>query len=136
MGYKLSHAAWPACLKDRSEVSGVYVGGCIIGHDARFWRTEDNKHVALAHSHIKGKHTGWICVPYKTRLRSKELMLHELAHLIVGRKGHGKMWRKTVKEVGGTLKSYQLVGSTLSAKCRLNFIQKLLDLLFREKGVS
>lgn len=132
MGYILPSNEWPECLKDRKEVVGVFVGGCIIGHDKRFYRSNDNKRIALAHAHIKGKHRGWICVPYKSRLRSRYLMLHELAHLIV-RKGHKNKWRRTLKKLGGTLKPYKLSGSTIRSKDHRNFYEKLLDWLSDEK---
>lgn len=133
MGYRLPPNEWPACIKGHREVKGVYVGGCVIGHDKRFYRTDGNKRIALAHAHTKGKHRGWICVPYKTRLRAKFLMLHELAHLKERKHHHEKKWRKAVKKLGGTLKPYKLPGSTLRAKDHRTFLEKLFDFILDVK---
>lgn len=127
MGYELHLNDWPPYLRGFKRLKGIYVGGCIIGHDARFYRTEDNKKIAFAHAHTKGKHYGWICVPYRTRLRSKYLMLHELAHILCPKKGHKRKWRKTLKRLGGTLKPYKLVGSTLKTKDHRSLGNKLYD---------
>lgn len=130
MGYRLTPDEWPACLRGQSKVKGVYVGGCIIGHDKRFYRTEDNQRVALAHAHTKGKHKGFICIPYKSRLRDKRLMLHELAHIMAGG-GHSFKWKHILLSLGGSLEGRKLVGSTLRTKNHSN-----LSILIHEVSIA
>jgi hypothetical protein len=103
----------------------------VRGRDARFYRTDDNKHIALAHSHPRGRYKGWICVPYETRLRTKNLMLHELAHIICGslgiKRGHRKEWRAIVRTLGGTDGSYKLVGSFIKSRDHRKLADRLWD---------
>lgn len=131
MGYVLPTNKYPLCLRGYKEITGIYVGGCIRGRDSRFYRSEDNKRIALAHSHPRGKYRGWLCVPFKTRLRTRNLMLHELAHILCGaagiKRGHNRHWRWTMCKLGGVLYPYELVGSTLSSKDHRRFIDKILD---------
>lgn len=77
------------------EVKGIFVGGCVD-------RGEGSRFRAKAHSHVKGKHKGYICVLSIKRLSCTALMLHEAAHIITGL-GHVDKWRKKLLEIGGTL---------------------------------
>jgi hypothetical protein len=58
-------------------VVGVFVGGCVK-------RGEGSRFRSKAHTHIKGEFKGWMCVLSAKRLSARELLLHELAHLISG----------------------------------------------------
>ena len=95
----------PKIVRSFKELKGICVGKCII----RGQSIEDD---CWAHCHsIKGhKHEGWICLKYKYQLREKYLLLHEVAHLIACKNWntpqHGKRWRKVLKTIGGTLKSF------------------------------
>src|ERR1700722_11534834 len=129
--YSLPRNEWPAYLRSYQQLAGICVGGCIRDRDARFYRSKDNKRIALAHCHPRGKYAGWICVPYETRLRTRNLMLHELAHIICGslgiKRGHKKEWRTIVKAIGGTAGSYKIVGSTLKSRDHREFVEKIWD---------
>jgi len=133
MGYVLQPEEYPACLMGHNELRCIFVGGCIKGNDARFSRKTTNRPIALAHCHRSGKHVGTICVPYRSRLRSRELMLHELAHIICAangiRKGHHKHWRRIVRELGGTCASYRLVGSTIRSKDHRSLLECIWNAL-------
>jgi len=86
---------WPKELQ-HTEVKGVFVGGCVKrGVGSRFR--------AKAHAHTFGNdYQGWICFLSAKRLSSKELCIHEAAHIITG-EGHTDKWREKVKELGGTI---------------------------------
>jgi len=87
---------WPGVLRQyRSDVAGVFAGGCVArGVGSRF------RH--KAHAHTKGLYRGWLCVLAARRLDAPELVLHELAHLLTGA-GHDDRWRAKVLELGGTI---------------------------------
>jgi hypothetical protein len=54
---------------------------------------------------------GWICLKWAYLLRSREILLHEAAHLLVGPDNdHGKVWRAKVKEIGGTYQPFEIRG--------------------------
>ena len=97
---------WPSELR-HAAVRGVFVGGCVSRGDGSRFRRK-------AHAHIDdGPHQGWICLLSARRLTARELLLHELAHLVV-RAGHTDEWRAALLALGGTLdpvpgllKSYQ-----------------------------
>ena len=90
----LPAAAWPLALL-HPEVRGVFVGGCVErGVGSRFR--------AKAHAHTHGPRLGWICFLSAARLTSRELCLHELAHVIT-REGHTARWREFLLQIGGTL---------------------------------
>ena len=74
---------------------GVFVGGCVSRGDGSSFR-------AKAHAHVRGQWCGWICIRRPDRLRDRQLMLHELAHIISGQ-GHTDLWRRTLIALGGTL---------------------------------
>jgi len=94
----LARESWPSVLADRSEVRGVFVGGCVDRGDGSRFR-------AKAHTHTGGQNAGYICVLAARRLSDRDLMLHELAHLLAGERGHTDTWRKWVLLIGGTLSS-------------------------------
>jgi hypothetical protein len=45
---------------------------------------------------------GWLCFSSEEALQNRAVQIHELAHLVAP-KGHGKLWRKAVLALGGTL---------------------------------
>ena len=98
---------YPEYLKKFKELQGICIGGCIDPN-----HKIDKEHDAHAHAHFIDPHRGWICLRYKYQFREKFLMLHEMAHLIANKLSfipdHGKEWRKVVKEIGGTFKSFHI----------------------------
>lgn len=79
----------------RSEVAGVFVGGCVIRGDGSSFR-------ARAHAHTHDSYKGWICYRSPKRLGQKMLALHELAHVLV-LAGHTDKWRAKLHEIGGRI---------------------------------
>jgi hypothetical protein len=91
----LARQDWPTELL-HPVVAGVFVGGCVIRGDGSRFR-------AKAHAHYPGTtYEGWLCVLSARRLTCRELLLHELAHLLAPG-GHHARWRAKVLEIGGTL---------------------------------
>ena len=88
---------FPACVQSFEVLRGICVGGCIDPSG-----TIDH---CGAHAHVDtGIYSGWICLSFKYQLREKQVLLHEVAHLLVPYTGHSKIWRNKVKEIGGTIK--------------------------------
>ena len=86
---------------DPEVVWGVYAGDCIADEH---WH--DPKHVIEGHAHVKGPWRGWICIPSPSRVltrtgRPSQLLLHEVAHLMVGTIDHGVAWRNALRTIGG-----------------------------------
>jgi hypothetical protein len=79
----------------RSEVIGVFVGGCIIGEFV-------DSHLAHAHTDLENPAQGWICFKDEIYLNHVNICLHELAHILTNQ-GHTDVWRKKLLEIGGTL---------------------------------
>jgi hypothetical protein len=94
--YRLPKKRYPKYLRGFSELKGVYVGECI---GQVIW---DYDEVAHAHYHPMDKSVGWICLRDRWSL-DKEIMLHEVAHLICGNKsrGHDDPWRRQLLKLGG-----------------------------------
>lgn len=100
---RLGKDAWPGPLQGRREVRGVCVGGCVDGS-----RLSGNR---WAHAHTRGNHLGWICYRNEHVLASREVAIHELAHLVRGDGGcHDALWRETCLELGGSLDSHEVAG--------------------------
>jgi hypothetical protein len=96
----------PKCVRRFKQLKGICVGGCV---DKSEGIRQD--HIAHAHSCTK-KYKGWICLRYRYQLRERLTLLHEVAHLIVDSPKalpHGKEWKKTVVDIGGTFKSYRYI---------------------------
>lgn len=90
-------------LKKYPEVKGVFVGGCIAGD----WRKSS---IARAHAHNyhEGPYFGFICVRSAENLLTPDgklsnLMLHEIAHILVPNRQHSAGWRRKLWEIGGEL---------------------------------
>ena len=70
------------------------------------------EYTGVAHTHsTKGcKNQGWMCLRYKYQLKERLTLLHEVAHLIANTDektpDHGKKWRETVVDIGGTCGAY------------------------------
>lgn len=82
-------------LSKWAEVKGVFVYGCVA-------RGEGSRFRAKAHSHSDGDYRGWVCYLSAKWLGSRELALHELAHILTGH-GHTNGWRRKLLLIGGTL---------------------------------
>ena len=78
-------------------VKGVFVGGCVERGDGSRFRAK-----AHAHDSKTDPYCGWLCFLSAKRLSCRELLLHELAHLIA-KAGHVDKWRKVLLDLGGTL---------------------------------
>lgn len=95
---------FPKCVQKFKELKGICIGGCV---DKGFSMLD--RHVAHAHCWHQ-KNQGWICLRYKYQLRQKQTMLHEVAHLIANKSSrtpfHGKKWKATLCEIGGSYKEY------------------------------
>lgn len=92
----LPRRQWPQLLR-HPKVQGVFVGGCVdrgIGYRFRH----------MAHAHIVGPYLGWICFRSGRHVDRRELLLHELAH-VVTQEGHTRTWREYLLAIGGTLKA-------------------------------
>lgn len=85
---------WPAELASRAGVLAVFVGGC--GKSKPGWRFQSRTD---AHAH---RRLGVICFRNESMMRDREVVLHELAHLIDPRGGHTESFRRTLKGLGGT----------------------------------
>lgn len=81
----------------RPEVAGVFIGGCVARGLGSSFR-------AQAHAHTSGEHLGWICIRGWRRLYQRQLLLHELAHVIT-RQGHTDRWRNCLRELGGRVEA-------------------------------
>lgn len=92
---KVSHGSWPDCLLGHPKLKGIFTGGCVSRGVGSSFR-------AKAHAHWGGEWAGWICVRKPERLSDRELMLHELAHILT-EKGHVAEWRERLVALGGTL---------------------------------
>ena len=82
-------------------VWGVSAGSCIAGEQ---WY--DKRYHIEGHAHYVGPWRGWICLPDTDRIvtppgRPTLLVLHEVAHLMAGNKGHGADWREALIGLGG-----------------------------------
>jgi len=94
MEIEKSSPLFPPCL-EKYQIR-IFVNGCVE-------RGEGSRFRAKAHAHVDGKNKGWVCFLSVKRLFSKELCLHEAAHIVYGRKGHTDGWRACLLEMGGTL---------------------------------
>lgn len=86
-----------ALYADHPQVKGVFVEGCVERGDGSSFRRK-----AHAHTSKTDKHSGWICIRSRKRLIQKSLLIHELAHILTGH-GHDDIFRRKVRELGGTI---------------------------------
>jgi hypothetical protein len=98
--YPLPRREWPKCLLPYSEVKEIWVNGCKDGDDD--WITPT--HYTNAHTHTWATFRGGvICMPHRFLTRSRDLMLHELAHVLVGcHHKHDEIWENKFLQLGGT----------------------------------
>jgi len=95
---------FPECIRHFKELKGICIGECI--DNIQFGKSE----AAHAHCYDGDPYQGWICLKHKYQLKSKLILLHEVAHLIANRHiesvPHGKGWKKVLLSIGGTFKSF------------------------------
>jgi hypothetical protein len=112
----------PEYLAKFSQIHGVCAGRCVWhGFDwAKNWMDVITFERGVAHAHVDKKRdpfAGWICLEYPYLLLSKELMLHEVAHLITGEPdtpiSHNQRWRDVLVSIGGT---YNEFAANISAR--------------------
>lgn len=80
-----------------SGFKGLFVGGCIAHGEGSSFR-----HKAHAHCFPEDKYFGWICIRSAKRLTQKNLLIHELAHILT-RNGHTKKFYQCVRRLGGSI---------------------------------
>lgn len=99
----LKKTDYPRVLKAYPQIKGVSFGKCISDKTNRWYEP----YQVLAHTHVgeDDPHHGWMCFRDRYLLRDKQLVIHELAHLLTGH-GHDNTWRDKVLELGGHLDSY------------------------------
>lgn len=98
-------------------VRGVFVGGCVKRGLASSFR-------AAAHTHTEAddEHHGWICVRSPKRVltpsgRPSRLLLHEAAHVLAPRAGHGsKAFIAALGAVGIRTDTYSRAGRTRAGR--------------------
>jgi hypothetical protein len=94
-GYLLPREQWPKCLLPYKEVKEIWVSGCKLGYEFPITVAS----FVAAHAHSYG---GIICTPWHFMLNSKSLMLHELAHILVGcGHAHDQIWENKYCELTG-----------------------------------
>lgn len=96
----LSRNKLPSFLTTHPEFQGVFYGEC-IGHEIPSQET-----VGHAHTNPDDPNYGWICISRKTLTKDKQLLRHELAHILAPAGGHDDAWRKMVIKLGGHLDEY------------------------------
>jgi hypothetical protein len=103
---------FPKCIRHFKELKGICIGECV--YTPTVWYRDslaiDPGYSAHAHSDHGFPYSGWICMNYKCQLKDRGLLLHEMAHLLVGQRHlpgftHGKEWKKMVVSIGGTFKT-------------------------------
>lgn len=99
----------PPFLAQFPEFKGACIHECIGGnHLPRF---------VLAESHVypKDAFRGWICFKNLFCLLDKQLLIHEMSHVLTDyNQGHSDAWRAKVLELGGHLNSYLFQVGTYS----------------------
>jgi len=91
-------------LAECTDVWGVYVGaGCVSGEYPLEWRHADG------HAHVarSDEWRGWICIPDTGQVLTPKknpthLLLHEVAHVIVGSDRHDQAWKDVVSDLGAS----------------------------------
>jgi hypothetical protein len=102
---RIPRKQWPKYLHSFKELKGIYTGGGCVNDKNFSWANKDGSFI-LAHAHCYPDdiHRGWVCLGFKSRIRNRFLMLHEVAHLIAGYgHGHNDKWRRILLKIGGTL---------------------------------
>lgn len=98
----------PACVRPFHILKGICVGRCI---------DPNNTIDTSAHAHVSGDCHGWICLKHKFQLKERLVLLHEVAHLLVGpNHDHDRWWRDMVVAIGGTVKPYLSIASNKKKK--------------------
>lgn len=109
-----------------SEVSGVFVGGCVARGEGSSFRGR-----AHAHNNPKDAHFGWVCIRARWRVgviadasdhdwdgdvvKAGETLVHEYAHILVPNQGHTPRFSRVLLTLPGhrinahekTLKAFQ-----------------------------
>ena len=94
----------PSVLTDHPTFKGACVQECVAG--SYMGIPPEN---SLAHTHVypKDPFVGWICFKDILCLLDKQVMLHEMAHLLTAfHHIHDGAWRKKLLELGGSLEGY------------------------------
>jgi hypothetical protein len=105
-------------MDDYPVLRGVFVGGCIErGVGSRFRRK------AHAHNHHGDRYFGWVCVLSAKRLFTasggpSQLMLHEVAHLLVPDQGHTDRWRAQARAIGYRVQPHERKRTRTAAATR------------------
>lgn len=82
----------------RPDVKGIYVGGCVQDGLCTLGGHAD----AHAHTDKHGTHHGWVCFQHPDNVKSRNLRMHELAHIRTGQ-GHTDAWRAEMARLGAPI---------------------------------
>ena len=96
---------WPKYLRQFSELKFISIGECRYG-----WPLGLNEDAHAHGSRLKRDNHcfGTICLRRPEYLNHRNIMIHEVCHLMFGSYGHNDKWREWVLAYGGTLESYWL----------------------------
>ena len=96
---------FPKWIRHFKELKGISVQECVDPD-----LTISDSHIAHAHAGDGDPYQGWICLHYKSTLKNRLILLHEVAHLIANKNpktpNHGKLWKAAVVAIGGTFKAF------------------------------
>jgi hypothetical protein len=94
---KLARKDWPGFIPSNKLIKGFFTGGCVARGAGSSFRAK-----AHAHARPTDPNFGWICVRAEHRIQDRDLMLHEVAHILT-QEGHTVTWRDCLLRIGGTL---------------------------------
>ena len=101
--------AWPKYLRQFPELRFISVGACRYS-----WEWNDSNGIKeLAHAHSSRARRdraffGTICLRKASLLDCRDLMIHEVCHLLEGADNHDDKWRQWVLAYGGTLSPFRI----------------------------
>lgn len=100
-------------------VNGVFVGGCFARGIGSSFRASGH-----AHPQAEGLSAGWVCIRSAKRVltptgRPTRLLLHEAAHILAPRAGHGtRAFVRALESVGIKTDSYSRAGRNRATKVK------------------
>lgn len=95
----------PRTTRFKVPLTGVHIGPtCVDGTEFGHAVVDGKRQEVAAHAHTEGskRDLGMICA--KTLSELRELLVHEMAHLVT-RTGHDDPWRRSVHRLGGKVEA-------------------------------